>query len=90
MNMSSAANAQGLFPLTLIEGRETRGVFAEFPERLLRGMDRKVFLLVDGHPTHKARSVQRFVEAHAERMELPFSCRPMGRSSIRTSCRGRT
>lgn len=71
-NMISAVNAQGLFRFMLLEGRVTAGVFMEFLERLLHGMDRKVFLIVDGHPTHKARSVQRFVEARAERIELFF------------------
>ena len=71
-NMLSAVNARGLFRFMLLEGRVTSGVFVEFLERLLHGMDRKVFLIVDGHPTHKARSVQRFVEAHAERIELFF------------------
>jgi hypothetical protein len=48
----------------------TAGVFVEFLERLLHAMERKVFLIVDGHPPHKAPSVRRFVEAAADRIEL--------------------
>jgi transposase len=33
-------------------------------------MDRKIFLVVDGHPAHKSKLVKRFVEDNAERLEL--------------------
>jgi transposase len=35
-------------------------------------MDRKIFLIVDGHPTHKAKLVRSFVEANLDRIELFF------------------
>jgi hypothetical protein len=36
-------------------------VFRDFLKRLIAGMERKIFLIVDGHPAHKARLVSRFV-----------------------------
>ena len=69
-NMLSAVNALGHFRFMLVETRVTATVFREFLRRLIHGMDRKVFLIVDGHPTHKAKMVRNFVEEHSERIEL--------------------
>nr|WP_169315386.1 transposase [Verminephrobacter aporrectodeae] len=33
-------------------------------------MDRKVFLVVDGHPAHKAKLIKSFVQDNADRLEL--------------------
>ena len=38
----------------------------------ITGMDRKIFLIVDGHPAHKAKLVSRFVEDNAAAIELFF------------------
>ena len=35
-------------------------------------MRRKIFLIVDGHPMHKAKLVQRFVEENSDAIELFF------------------
>jgi len=35
-------------------------------------MDRKLFLVVDGHPAHKAKLVRQFVADHSDRIELFF------------------
>jgi len=35
-------------------------------------MDRKIFLIVDGHPSHKAKLVKQFVEENRKRIELFF------------------
>jgi hypothetical protein len=48
------------------EGRVNAGVFREFLKRLITGMERKIFLIVDEHPAHKARLVSRFVEDNAD------------------------
>jgi hypothetical protein len=53
-----------------VEGRVNAGVFRDFPKRLITGMDRKIFLVVDGYPAHKARLVQRFVEHSDAAIEL--------------------
>lgn len=72
LNMLSAVSAQGHFRFMTIEGRVNAEVFREFLRRLITGMDRKIFLVVDGHPAHKARLVKRFVDDNAERLELFF------------------
>ncbi len=72
LNMLSALNALGHFRFMTVEGRVTAKVFREFLKRLITGMERKIFLIVDGHPTHKAKLVRAFVEANLDRIELFF------------------
>jgi len=72
LNMLSAVNALGHFRFMTVEGRVNATVFRDFIKRLITGMDRKIFLVVDGHPSHKAKLVRQFVEDNAERIELFF------------------
>ena len=72
LNMLSAVNALGHFRFMTVEGRVSATVFLEFLKRLLTGVERKIFLVVDGHPTHRAKLVRSYVEAHADRIELFF------------------
>ena len=74
LNMVSAVNAQGHFRFMTVEGTVNANatVFREFLKRLITGMDRKIFLVVDGHPAHKAKLVRQFVADHSDRIELFF------------------
>lgn len=72
LNMLSAVSAHGHFRFMTLEGRVNAEVFREFLRRLITGMDRKIFLVVDGHPAHKAKLVKRFVQDNADRLELFF------------------
>ena len=72
LNMLSAVNAQGMFRFMTVEGGVNATVFREFLKRLITGMARKIFLIVDGHPMHKAKLVQRFVEENSAAIELFF------------------
>lgn len=71
-NMLSAVNASGHFRFMTVEGRVNATVFRDFLKRLITGMTRKVFLIVDGHPMHKAKLVRQFVEDYDDRIELFF------------------
>jgi transposase len=71
-NMLSAVNALGHFRFMTHEGTVTGGVFRDFLKRLMAGMERKIFLIVDGHPTHKAKLVKQFLADNAARIELFF------------------
>jgi transposase len=72
LNMLSAVSALGHFRFMTVEGRVNASVFRDFLRRLITGMERKIFLIVDGHPAHKARLVSRFVADNAEAIELFF------------------
>jgi hypothetical protein len=57
----------------LFEGSFRGPVFIDFLRRLLRDLaGRKVHLIVDGHPVHRARLVSGWVARHAERIQLHF------------------
>jgi transposase len=73
VNMISAISNQGLLRFRLFTGSFTGGVFIDFLRRLLRDCQgRKVHLIVDGHPVHRAKLVSAWVGRHAERIELHF------------------
>lgn len=63
LNMISAVSAQGEFRFMVIRGKVGAARFIEFIKRLVHGSDRKIFLIVDGHPSHKARKVSTFIES---------------------------
>lgn len=70
LNMISAVSAQGEFRFMVHEGAVTATVFREFLSRLMLGASDPVFLVLDGHPVHKAKLVQDFVKAQKGRLKL--------------------
>ena len=54
----------------VVEGKVNAAVFIEFCKRLLIGATRPVFLIVDGHPSHKARKVTEWIEQQGGRLRL--------------------
>jgi transposase len=73
VNMISAISNQGLLRFRLFTGSFTGAVFSDFLRRLLHDCQgRKVHLIVDGHPVHRAKLVSAWVGRHAERIELHF------------------
>jgi len=72
LNLISAVNRRGELRFMCINGRMNAGIFIDFLKRLIGGTERKVFLVVDGHPCHKAKKVKNFVEENHEQIELFF------------------
>jgi transposase len=72
LNIISAVNPQGHFRFMCVDGRVNAGVFIDFLKRLVHNAPRKIFLVVDGHTTHKAKKVKTFVASVADRLELFF------------------
>jgi transposase len=72
VNMLSAVNALGHFRFMIVETTVNGAVFREFLKCLITGVERKIFLVVDGHPAHKSPLVRKFVKDNAERIELFF------------------
>jgi transposase len=71
VNMISAVSNAGMLRFRLFTGSFTGAVFIDFLGRLLRdGGGRKVHLIVDGHPVHRAKAVSAWVGRHGERIEL--------------------
>ena len=61
LNLISAISAQGLMRFMTIEGKLNGEKFVEFLRRLLHNSQRPIFLIVDGHPAHRAAVVKRFL-----------------------------
>ena len=73
VNMISAISNAGMLRFRLFTGSFTGRVFIAFLGRLLRDCaGRKVHLIVDGHPVHRARLVSAWVGRHGDRIELHF------------------
>ena len=73
LNMISAIGNDGSLRFSLFKGKFNQFVFIEFLDRLIRQHpDRKIFLIVDGHPSHRAKGVKQWVTEHQERIELHF------------------
>ena len=72
-NVVSAISNKGHLQFMVFKQRFTGPVFIEFLTRLVRQAGgQKVILILDGHPVHHAAKVRRWVEAHAEEIELEF------------------
>ena len=72
LNIISAVSTQGNFRFMCVDGRVNAGVFIDFLKRVAHNAPRKVFLIVDGHPTHKAKKVKTYLASVPDRLELFF------------------
>jgi DDE superfamily endonuclease len=73
VNLISVISNQGLLGVPVVRGVVCRPGLHRLPARLLRDLaGRKVHLIVDGHPVHRARLVSGWVARHAERIQLHF------------------
>jgi transposase len=70
LNMISAVTAQGLLRFATYTGSFTAATFIDFCRRLLTDAPGPVYLVLDGHPTHKARAVKDFVAGTDGRLTL--------------------
>ena len=61
LNMISAVTAQGLLRFSTYTGSFTGARFIEFCRKLMADTDGPVYLVVDGHPTHRSKLVKEFV-----------------------------
>ena len=78
INMLSAVSAQGALRFMLHDGTVNAAVFIEFCKRLLNDATGPVFLVVDGHPSHRAKAVTTFATSTDGRLRLFFlpGCSP--------------
>jgi transposase len=73
VNMISVISNAGMLRFRLFVGSFSGAVFIDFLRRLLRDCgERKVHLIVDGHPVHRAKLVSAWVGRRADRIELHF------------------
>jgi transposase len=71
VNLISAVSNAGMLRFRLFVGSFSGRVFIDFLGRLLRDCaGRKVHLIVDGHPVHRAKLVSAWVGRHADQIQL--------------------
>jgi len=66
VNMVSAISPRGELRFRVHEGKMNAGKFIDFLKALLDSVPGKIFLIVDGHPVHKAKKVSEFVKEKAD------------------------
>jgi transposase len=71
-NMISAITNQGHLNFQIFEGSFNVKVFLGFLKRLVRQVRRKIILIVDGHPVHRAKLVQAWRVNHQHELELVY------------------
>lgn len=69
-NMISAITNKGALAFMVFQERFRAPVFVHFLTRLLKSVRRRIYLIVDGHPVHRAAVVTGFVARHATRLRL--------------------
>ena len=72
LSVISAVNARGEFWAATYTSKLNAELFVVFLESFMECQTGKVFLVVDGHPAHKAKLVQKHVQSLKGRLELHF------------------
>ncbi len=69
-NMISSVTNHGTLRFKLFDGSFTVDVFLDFIKRLVRSSERKVYLIVDRHPVHRAKKVRQWLEENEEKIRM--------------------
>ena len=72
VNMISAFSAKGALRFAVYEGTTNAATFIEFCKRLLHDAAGPVYLIVDGHPAHRAAATKEFAASTGGRLRLVF------------------
>jgi transposase len=72
LNMISAISPRGKLRFMTTKSGVNASVFITFLKRLMQGSSHPVFLIVDGHPSHRAKKVQEFIKELGGRLRLFF------------------
>jgi len=72
INAISAVNARGEFWAATYTGKLDAEAFVAFLQNFMKERNERVFLVVDGHPAHKANTVKHLIKGMKGRLELHF------------------
>ena len=73
VNMISVVSAKGALRFAVVdEGNTTAATFIDFCKRLLHDAPGPVYLIVDGHPAHRATATKDFAVSTEGRLKLFF------------------
>ena len=72
VNMISVVSAKGALRFAVYEGNTNAAVFIDFCKRLLHDSPANIYLIVDGHPAHRATATKQFATSTEGRLTLVF------------------
>jgi transposase len=72
VNVMAAISNKGELYFTCYTGSFTGPVFLAYLDRLVRHLDRKIHLIVDGHPVHRRVTVHNWLSEHVDTIEMHF------------------
>jgi transposase len=72
LNMISAISNKGHLQFMILDGRFNGEVFIEFLKRMIRYSNQKIYFVTDGHPAHKTKKLNEWLEKNKKRIELFF------------------
>jgi len=70
LNVISVVTRQGKMRFMVFNGRLNGDLFIQFLHRLLYGASHPIFLIVDGHPAHRAAAVKKFAASTEGKLRL--------------------
>ena len=70
LNMIGAITPKGEMNFMIVQGTVQAVQICDFLKRLMKGRDRKVFLIWDGHPTHRSKQVKKCVASFDGQLEI--------------------
>ena len=71
-NMISSITNKGRLNFIVFKKKFTEDVFIEFLRRLIKQNERKVFLIVDGHPIHRSNKVKLWLKKNKHQIRMFF------------------
>ena len=70
LNMMAAITPRGHMQFMIVKGAVRADQICEFLNRLMHGRENKVFVIWDGHPTHKSKKVKQCIASFKGRLEI--------------------
>ena len=70
LNMIAAVSTLGQLKFMINKGTTTADVLCDFLKRLMLDSEKPVFLIWDGHPTHKSKKIRECVESFDGKLEI--------------------
>jgi len=71
-NMISAITNKGHLAFKVFKRKFNGGVLIDFMRRLIKQEHRKVYLILDGHPTHRSGRVRKWVAKHRQKLSVYY------------------
>ena len=68
--MISTVSNRGTLRFMVFDDKFNAEVCIKFLNRLIKDVQRKIFLILDGHPVHKSKKVKKWIAAHASKINL--------------------